>query len=302
MIYIDSDGVLSDFDQWLVDKNCKNYNDSIEVYKTTIKFQDEAFLASKPIKENNWVRNIMKTSDFRILTSLPNKDDFRQLFDSDEDFEKCFNKLKENKYKWFENIGVSRDKVIIVESRREKFEYCKSRDDILYDDFPDTVKTWKDYGGRAYLVKNSKSRAQKERYQLYAIKNFDNIKNCIRKGLKRHYLSQCFKKYYPVKDYYDCYEIAELDTNYAIKEIVSKNIKYNPYKGKVIFTDCKAKNLLVRTGSNEERTLETYLFNCFPVLFEEPIYYSQDNGIDTVLAEFIPNDLIEKGMKLKKLY
>ena len=301
MVYIDSDGVLSDFDQWITDKNYEDKS-SMGVLRTIVAHQDEAFIASKPIKANNWLRKLMKTSDFRILTALPAGDDFRSLFDSEEEYEKCLEKLSNNKYQWFENIGVPRDKVIITRTRREKFSYCKSKEDILYDDFPDTVKTWRDYGGTAYLVKNPKSRAQKEKYEFYALKNFDNVKSAIRKGLKRYYLKQCFLKYYPVKDYYDCFEIAELDTNYAIKELISNNILYNPYTGKICLLHDAGK-LLIRTASNEEKTLGEYLVNCFPILFKKnkkdflPYDYLND-----ALGTFIPKAYQNSGMKLKKLY
>ncbi len=307
MVYIDSDGVLSDFDQWIRDKTHKNSNSSEDVLRTLIKYQDEAFLASKPIKKNNWLRKMMKTSDFRVLTALPYGDDFRALFNSESAYIDCLDKLKENKYRWFENIGVPRDKVIITSTRREKFNYCKSKDDILYDDFPDTVRTWRDYGGRAYLVKNPKSRAQKDDYELYALKNFDKIKDTIRKGLKRYYLNQCFIKYYPMKDYYDCYEIAELDTNYAIKEIVSTNIFYNPFTGKMCLRG-KSRNLLVLTASNKTETLIEYLVHCFPVLFpkikKNSFYKDNFNDGDTLtnLEMYIPDDYKKSGMSLKKIY
>lgn len=309
MIYIDSDGVLSDFDQWLLDMKCENHNNSTEVYKTTIKYYKNAFLDSKPIKRNNWLRKIMIREDFRILSSLPNKADFKKLFDDDASFKEVYETLRENKYKWFENIGVPRNKVIIVDTRKDKFKYCKIGD-ILYDDFPDTVKEWTRLGGHGILVKNLKCRAQKERYQKYAHKNFEQVITTIQQGLYRFNLYHTFtgKNYYPEFTYEQCVRLARLDTEDQINSLIKNHLIYNPYSGKMYLTRAFARILKVRTGSNNIISLAEYLYNCYPILFPKSykdIKCELDEDrldISDILAEFIPKDEVSHGMSIEQVY
>jgi len=159
MIYIDSDGVLSDFEGWIKTTNCKDRFDPKEVCITMRDYQDRAFIDAKPKKTFLW--KTLKYPYAKVLTALPEKDQFITFFDSVEDYDKCAQKMTENKYKWFEKYGISRDKVIVVATRKEKFAYCKEGD-ILFDDYEKTVKEWSKMGGKGILVKNTESKAQQD--------------------------------------------------------------------------------------------------------------------------------------------
>lgn len=159
MIYIDSDGVLSDFEAWIKSTDCKDRFDPKEVCITVRDYQDAAFIDAKPKKTFLW--KLLGKEDVKVLTALPEKEQFITFFDSTEDYDKCVQKMTENKYRWFEKYGISRDKIIVVATRKEKFTYCK-KDDILFDDYEKTVKEWSKMGGKGILVKNTESKSQKD--------------------------------------------------------------------------------------------------------------------------------------------
>lgn len=307
MVYIDSDGVLSDFDQWLIDVDCADHNKSDEVFKTLIKNQDSAFIDSKPIKQNNWIRKKMQEHDFRVLTSLPDETVFRTYFDSDEAFDKCYNKLIENKYRWFEKIGIPRDKVIITRSRKEKFKYC-DKDSILYDDFPDTIKKWRELGGAGVLVRNPKCKAQRKRHYQYAIDNFDNVVTTIRKGIYRNICKRNFERlYHPVGESM-CKALAKHETEYFMKNVIAPSLIYNPYTGKIYFTTVKALELTVTTANNKDENIELYMFNSFPKLFVKPEstrradnYRFGTSFIKAQVCKYIPESEKKCGTKIMYL-
>lgn len=159
MIYIDSDGVLSDFEAWIKTTDCKDRFDPKEVCITMRDYQDTVFIDAKPKKTFLW--KLLNREDVKVLTALPEKDQFITFFNNEDDYNKCVQKMTENKYKWFERNGISREKVIVVSTRKEKFTYCKNND-VLFDDYEKTVKEWSKMGGRGILVKNTESKGQKD--------------------------------------------------------------------------------------------------------------------------------------------
>ena len=306
MIYIDSDGVLSDFDQWLVKVGCKNHNKSDEVYKSVIEHQDSAFIDSKPIKKNNWIRKKMKDNDFRVLTSLPEEDVFRTYFDSDEEFQKCYNKLIENKYRWFEKIGIPRDKVIITHNREEKFKYC-NKDSILYDDYPDTIKKWRELGGAGILVRNPKCKAQRKRHYNYAISHFDDVIEAVKKGIYRRIAKRNFKYLSDSIDYDTCIKISKKEAEIVAEKDVLPFIMYNPYLGKIFFTTSEAAFTKIITSNNKEESLDAYLYNCFPLIVHKPynrkmdhVFFSRDMAC--IIDAMIPKAEKECGVELIPVY
>ena len=303
MIYIDSDGVLSDFDSWLVQNQCANHNDSAEVYKTIIEHQDGAFIESKPIKENNWIRRKMRREDFRILTSLPDKVEFRKFFNSDIAFLACIDKLKENKYLWFEKIGVPREKVIITGTRKEKFNYCKGPNDVLYDDFPSTIKQWKALGGRGILVRNPRCKAQRERHYKYAINNFSTVIDTIEKGLFRAVAARCFNYLSTTIDYNTCIKIAKAEAEIRLRKEILPYVVYNPYLGKICFTNSTVAKTQVRTADNKMEPLERYLYNVFPLIVRKPqpqklSHIMSTSDLSCIIATMIPEAEKRCGTKI----
>lgn len=307
MIYIDSDGVLSDFDQWLIDVNCANHNNSNEVFKSIIEHQDRVFLESKQIRANNWIRRKMKRSDFRVLTALPDKDAFRKFFNSDEEFNSCYNKLKENKYIWFEKIGIPRDKVIVTSTREEKFKYCTSYEDILYDDYPDTIKKWRSLGGTGVLVRNPKCKAQRERHYKYAINNFDNVIDRVKLGIYRQIAKRNFKYLGDIIDYDTCIKISKKEAERVAEESILPFIMYNPYLGKIFFTTSEVAAKKIMTSNNKEEPLEEYLYNCFPLIVRKPNnkkmgYSSFTRDVSCLINALIPISEKKCGVELIPIF
>ena len=157
-IFVDSDGVIYNFDKLLKDNNIDN-NSSKAVYNFLKVSSDFAFLEGEIIEENLHLLDLVKEGKAKILTSLPNKYDFRNYFEEEKEYLEVYEKLKNNKYSFYEKLGIPRDSVIIVDTRNEKFKYCSSGS-ILYDDFPKTVDKWNELGGEGHLVKNHLCSAQ----------------------------------------------------------------------------------------------------------------------------------------------
>lgn len=157
MVYVDSDGVLSDFRGWVRSINPKAFDSKEakkEIYKIMADNCDRCFLDSKVIKNGMLMYLVATNPEYYVLTSLSSYKGFKENTDlSDEEIIKVLRKLKENKFKWFEQQGVPRHKVIIVDSRLDKLSYCCTGD-ILYDDYEETINRWHNLGGIGVLVES----------------------------------------------------------------------------------------------------------------------------------------------------
>lgn len=142
MIYIDLDGVLADFDGWLVDFLGIGYTE-LEVQDLIQAKASECFLKSKVIESNKY---LLSLGEFRILTALPKLSLYK---------DSVFMKLKRNKLKWCEMLGIPKSKVIMVGRPSEKVLYCEPGD-ILYDDYEKTVDSWNSASGIGFLVEAKK--------------------------------------------------------------------------------------------------------------------------------------------------
>ena len=143
MIYIDMDGVLADFEGYVESKY--NNLDSESFIKVAVYYHKECFLKSNIISKN---LNLLK-GDFRLLTSLPSISSMLK-YCSVDDIDSIIRTLKENRLRFAESLGVSRDNVIILNSSEEKSLYAK--DNVLYDDYARNINDWVLAGGTGYLV------------------------------------------------------------------------------------------------------------------------------------------------------
>lgn len=152
MIYIDSDGVMFDFDYW---KNSINPNakSDLEIERLMIENYDTAFSTEQKCKNADAFLDILrKNSHARVLTALPNVERLVGRFPEYSDIPARVEVMKENKYRWFERNGVPRSKVITTDGARGKNEYCKNCTDVLFDDYLPNIERWRECGGIGILV------------------------------------------------------------------------------------------------------------------------------------------------------
>lgn len=146
MIYIDVDGVVAAFDEYIVSLSGTEeiFNDSKALYKLMDDNYETCFLNSPTTKHSDYFFNLYHNNDnVKFLTSGGNhwSSRGRRLT------------IKQNKIKWLSKYNVSSRDVIITNTAEEKLEYC-NEGDILYDDRFDTIYKWNKKGGLGILVYN----------------------------------------------------------------------------------------------------------------------------------------------------
>ena len=160
MTYVDSDGTISDFLGWALEKD-PHALDSPDntlhwerVSELMVLHCDEVFLVSKPLScADFFIDEVKKNDDWFVLTALSEPHRLEK-YCKNISVEEVLNKHKENKYLWFEKRGIPREKVIICESSKDKIQYCKDHDDLLYDDNWDNIIAWRNAGGSTIKVGN----------------------------------------------------------------------------------------------------------------------------------------------------
>ena len=155
--YIDSDGVLSDFHGWVTGHNGGVLDESIDIDRFIVDHYKTCYIDAQQLPGRDlWFLLLATDPDWYVLSSVGTLDRFLGVADdlSEEEVIRRYNILIENKYRWFEERGVPRDKVILVGRSADKVKYCQPGD-ILYDDFNKTLDLWAEAGGLAIKVYNT---------------------------------------------------------------------------------------------------------------------------------------------------
>ena len=148
MVYVDSDGVLADFYGW-----CRQYdnsitvNDSEKIRALMVQKADECFLTCSPLPFSSSLLNaVRKNNNYRVLTALTAESKLLKYCKNEEECKRIVQIHRENKYRWYEKLGIPRSKVIITDGLQSKAEFCK-KGDYLIDDYEKNIKEWKEAGG-----------------------------------------------------------------------------------------------------------------------------------------------------------
>lgn len=151
-IYFDMDGVLANFDLGLVELcglhatdqsfTSKEEND---ILRKKVKEVGHYYLKLEPIDGS--IKLLEDTFDLlngkvEILTGVPKP-------------EEGIVEASDDKKEWVKKY-ISRDIKVNTVLRKEKINFCKSKYDILVDDYYKNVKEWKDAGGTGIIFKNTK--------------------------------------------------------------------------------------------------------------------------------------------------
>ena len=155
--YIDSDGVLSDFHGWVASHNNGVLDESIDIDRFIIDHYETCYIDAKQLPGKDlWLLMLATDPDWYVLSSVGSFERWKNAAPELDDFEIMRRALVmiDNKYKWFEERGVPRDKVILVTKSSSKINYCQPGD-ILYDDYNKTLDQWEEAGGLAIKVYNS---------------------------------------------------------------------------------------------------------------------------------------------------
>lgn len=161
MIYIDSDGVLADFDRWVIEKDPYILNSyrsgkfDMKIYEILVKHVGEAYLSFKEIEENRYLLDMVRSrEDVKVLTALPSPRHIAALGYSQEECDRFASIWTRNKLEWFERRGILEDKIVVSANSSEKCFFCKGPQDILLDDFDRNCKEWREAGGTAIKMHN----------------------------------------------------------------------------------------------------------------------------------------------------
>ena len=164
-IYFDLDGVLSNFEKWVLSKDHRSFQDPYYLTSALLQNYKEAFAVSELIMGGVELLDQHRKDDIRFLTALPNREPFIHYYPyllesykehgQKKDIDHIFHVFEENKKSWVENVlDYHRSQVIVVNQHRDKLAYCNTGD-VLYDDNPYTCKQWNEKGGFAHFVKFS---------------------------------------------------------------------------------------------------------------------------------------------------
>lgn len=142
-IFLDMDGVLSDFEKAIIELHGPNYKDlhPVTFWKPITKQIDNFFFTLDPkhdaLELVEYVKEI-DGYDIKVLTALPRPTDKAVTAGQD-------------KTKWIHKHIDSTLEVITVIGGKNKAKYCKSSEDILIDDLPRNIDAWKETGGIGVL-------------------------------------------------------------------------------------------------------------------------------------------------------
>ena len=161
--YVDSDGVIADFDGWVrkfdpnmnTDRNDPaNRRNAGKIYKLMVENYKSCFLDCGVLSDaGKFLDKLKSDPNWFVLTAVPVFKTVLGVVKNEDKANEVLDVMKENKLRFYENLGVARDKVIIVDNAQDKIMYAKGN--FLYDDYAKTVSQWIEAGGEAELVKSS---------------------------------------------------------------------------------------------------------------------------------------------------
>lgn len=160
--YVDSDGVIADFASWVrktrpdLIESTGTVKDGMsdELHRFMVENYKECYLTLDLLPEGEEFLNQIRAYDnWFVLTASLNVEKIKKFVQSKEEAIFISDVFFENKYRWYEGHGVSRDKVIITPSRNDKKKYAQGRN-VLFDDFIDNINDWRKAGGIAYQIGN----------------------------------------------------------------------------------------------------------------------------------------------------
>lgn len=150
-IFFDMDGVLANFDLGLVEL-CELHvpdqgflsKEENDILWKKIREVGHYYLKLEPIEGS--IKMIEDTFDLlngnvEILTGVPNPRN--GILEASQD-----------KIEWAKKY-ISKDIKVNTVLRKDKINFCKSKYDILVDDFYDNIKEWKNAGGTGIVFKNT---------------------------------------------------------------------------------------------------------------------------------------------------
>lgn len=142
-IFLDSDGVLADFEKAVIELHGPNYKNlhPITFWRPITKEIDNFFSTLSPMNDAVELAEYVKDIDgynVKVLTALPRPTDKAVTAGDD-------------KTKWIQKHIDSTLEVITVIGGKNKAKYCKSPEDILIDDTQRNIDAWKEAGGIGIL-------------------------------------------------------------------------------------------------------------------------------------------------------
>lgn len=144
MIYIDLDGVLNKFEDYLKYNNAQKSQNAF----LGLCYRDaEIFLNTEVNTDVLSCLFEFGINDVRILSALPSLKDFYDYGTKNNYYNifDIYNNLRHNKLKFCISNGIPIENVIILTSRRDKVLYAKNS--LLVDDYLSNIKDFVSNGG-----------------------------------------------------------------------------------------------------------------------------------------------------------
>lgn len=146
MVYVDSDGVLSDFNGWVESIDPSAIGNEQAILRMMVEHAGSCFIDASPLPHTGFLFRELRTNpDWKVLTAVPRRERL-EPYCTDRSADEIIEVLKANKIRWFRLRGIPESKVIIVEGSPEKAKYCKPND-VLYDDHHPNIVRWRANGG-----------------------------------------------------------------------------------------------------------------------------------------------------------
>lgn len=148
MIYIDIDNTIAASDEYLKSLNSRALENTHLLFKTLYKYQDKVFLNSPPMVNIEDILNLKEP--YTLLTALPNRKSIDSFCKDSQETDKTLRTFHDNKVAWVKKYFGDTCKLIIVDKKASKADFCKLPTDILIDDSLSSGKEWQKAGGVFY--------------------------------------------------------------------------------------------------------------------------------------------------------